>query len=168
MSSSEHVIQNNCNILDMVSKKSPFRKRHEMFEQLVLVATAVEKDLFQFTSYALSMENPTACIQKSVQKEHYNMQMRNGAKGSSPILDVTHATIQRLDATNADTIHENQHNTVSKRKLKCKCNNHLKKTKIAPKRSPQSFVHVTKTVRVKCLTNSASKPPVRSIMKYRF
>lgn len=54
-----------------------------------------------------------------------------------------------------------------KRKLKSKLNN-LKKTKIALEKQPQSFVHVTKTVRVKCRTTSTSRPQVHSIMKYRF
>ncbi|GJD06822.1 hypothetical protein Gasu2_12130 [Galdieria sulphuraria] len=171
MGSSEHVIQSDCNIHDRVSKKSPFQKRYQMFEQLVFVATAVEKDLFQLTSYTLSTDNLKTCIQKSVQGEYCNKQMsfyeKNDTQNSSPILNVTHIATERPEAKKTDTNNEIAHIHVTKRKLKCK-HNYLKKTKIAPDESPHNFVYVTKAIRVKYRTNSASKPQVRSIMKYRF
>lgn len=76
MGSSNGTKPNDPNILYMIPKESRLQKRYHMFEQLVLVATAVENDLLPFGCYNLSEENPPVSLQDNGQREYSNTQMR--------------------------------------------------------------------------------------------
>jgi len=160
-------IQDNSDVLHRISKKSPLQKRHQMFEQLVFVATVVEKDFLELASYTLSIENLTT----NSQEAHSNPDIRSNENKVNQDSTAFHGINTTAEKTETNTDKSSNSGAVQShfpRRLKCSYRN-LKKTKIAPTRKPQSFVHLTKTVRVTCRSRiPASKPQVRSIMKYRF